>query len=81
MLDGPFSGAFADDVRAAATLDGVDLLIRGADLAPLLTRHGIDLTAEDLGDFHYSITATLHLATDGTLLDALRAARRGRSPS
>ncbi|WP_433512134.1 hypothetical protein ACQP2T_51595 [Nonomuraea sp. CA-143628] len=74
VLDGPFSGAFADDVRAAAILNGVDLLIRGADLSPLLIRHGIDLTAEDLGDFHYSITVTLRLATDGTLLDALRAA-------
>ncbi|MGV9557666.1 hypothetical protein [Streptomyces sp. NPDC003522] len=66
----------------AAALDAVRFArgpVRGADLAPLLTRYGIDLT-----DPGFDGTWSVHLAclvSDGTLFDALRSAlATGRTP-
>ncbi|MER6912521.1 hypothetical protein ABT354_12700 [Streptomyces sp. NPDC000594] len=61
--------AFAADLAAACFTEG---LIRGADLAPLLTRHGIDLNGPD---FPGEWAVHLHrMVSDGTLFDAMRVA-------
>ncbi|OKJ13597.1 hypothetical protein [Kitasatospora sp. CB01950] len=65
---------FASAVAAACFSDG---LIRGADLAPLLVEHGVDL-AEHPGRW---VVHFARLRSDGTLLDAFRAALdTGRTP-
>ncbi|MFF3853617.1 hypothetical protein [Micromonospora sp. NPDC002575] len=61
---------FLADVRAADP----GMLVRGVDLGVLLTRHGLDLTAESAQRLSYRISALLRLATDGTLHDAMRMA-------
>ncbi|MFE2914949.1 hypothetical protein ACFXI0_29410 [Kitasatospora indigofera] len=64
-----FPAAFVDAVDAACF---VPRLIRGADLAPLVEQHGIDLTGPAAAG-----TWSLYfprLLSDGTLLGALRAA-------
>ncbi|MFE4972757.1 hypothetical protein ACFRAR_11645 [Kitasatospora sp. NPDC056651] len=54
-------------------------LLRGADLAPLLERYGVDLTAPGFAGTWQVFAAVL--VSDGTLLDALRAAfATGRTP-
>jgi hypothetical protein len=47
--------------------------VRGADLAHLTARHGVDLTSPDLPAKTWSVTRAT-IASDGTLLDALRVA-------
>ena len=61
--------AFEADLAQACFSPG---LVRGADLAPLLARHELDLTAPDLAD----TWGVVHprIVSDGTLLGALRAA-------
>lgn len=71
--DKSFSADFAAEVRSVGLLDGVPL-VRGADLAPLLARHGVDLTHPDAERLAGRVTVTLKVATDGTLTDAMRAA-------
>ncbi|MFE7528448.1 hypothetical protein ACFU7Y_22400 [Kitasatospora sp. NPDC057542] len=54
-------------------------LLRGVDLAPLLERYGVDLTSPGFAGTWEVHTAVL--VSDGTLLDALRAAfGTGRTP-
>ncbi|MGX4735893.1 hypothetical protein [Kitasatospora griseola] len=65
---------FASAVAAACFAEG---LIRGADLAPLVVEHGVDL-ADHQGSWAVFFA---RLRSDGTLLDAFRAALdTGRSP-
>ncbi|MFJ5924945.1 hypothetical protein ACIQF6_20310 [Kitasatospora sp. NPDC092948] len=65
---------FASAVAAACFADG---LIRGADLAALLVEHGVDL-ADHPGSW---VVFFARLRSDGTLLDAFRAALdTGRTP-
>ncbi|MFD8598941.1 hypothetical protein ACFV1L_28460 [Kitasatospora sp. NPDC059646] len=65
---------FASAVAAACFAEG---LIRGADLAPLVVEHGVDLAAHP-GSWAVSFA---RLRSDDTLLDALRAALdTGRTP-
>ncbi len=69
-LPGPFAAA----VAAACFAEG---LIRGADLAPLVVEHGVDLGAHP-GSWAVFFA---RLRSDGTLLDAFRAALdTGRTP-
>ncbi|MGW4383943.1 hypothetical protein [Kitasatospora sp. NPDC004531] len=70
----PLPEPFASAVAAACFGDG---LIRGADLAPLVAEHGVDLA-----EFPGSWTVLFaRLRSDGTLLDAFRAALdTGRTP-
>ncbi|WP_238016988.1 hypothetical protein KZZ52_13785 [Dactylosporangium sp. AC04546] len=79
LADSLFAVEWADDVLPAAFLEDVraldtDMLVRGADLGELLTRHGLDLTARSAKRLNYHISALLRLATDGTLHDAMRMA-------
>jgi hypothetical protein len=69
-----FPAAFEEDL-AAATLAGHDLYpqVRGVDLAHLTARHGIDLTSPDHPARTWCV-AYARIASDGTLLDALRVA-------
>jgi len=70
----PFDDAFAADVRAAS-IPGIDeTAVRGAELAPVLGRHGVDLTREEAEQFNLWVTVLARVATDGTLADAMRAA-------
>ncbi|WP_194903900.1 hypothetical protein [Catenulispora rubra] len=70
----PFRGDFAADVRAVA-IDGADrVLVRGADLGPLLARHGVDLAHESAEQLNGWLTVVLRVATDGTLAHAMRTA-------
>ncbi|MEU5694229.1 hypothetical protein [Actinosynnema sp. NPDC020468] len=64
-----FPAEFAADLENACFTPG---LIRGADLAPLLDRHGVDLTGPEWADKRQ--VAYPVLASDGTLYDALRVA-------
>ncbi|MEU3601372.1 hypothetical protein ABZ714_22025 [Streptomyces sp. NPDC006798] len=61
--------AFTADLAAACFTEG---MIRGADLAPLLARHGIDLNGPD---FPGEWAVYVHrMISDGTLFDAMRVA-------
>ncbi|MGI5413791.1 hypothetical protein ACQEV9_44160 [Streptomyces chartreusis] len=68
-----FPAAFKEDL-AAVKLAGSDRYpqVRGADLARLTARHGVDLTSPDLTETWRLTDA--RIASDGTLLDALRVA-------
>ncbi|MFI1014722.1 hypothetical protein [Streptomyces sp. NPDC020965] len=72
----PLPKDFAAALKAACFAGS---LVRGADIAPLLDRFGVDLTApalRDTWDIHFP-----RLVSDGTLLDALRVALdTGRTP-
>ncbi|MFJ8442996.1 hypothetical protein [Kitasatospora griseola] len=78
----PFDEAFVADLRAVAAVDESDAaVVRGAELGPLLSRHGVDLTDESCRKLNYWLTVVLRVATDGTLDGALRAATfTGRGP-
>lgn len=69
-----FPAAFKEDL-AAASLAGSDHYpqVSGADLARLTARHGVDLTSPDLPAKTWQLTDA-RIASDGTLLDALRVA-------
>ncbi|MGW4650392.1 hypothetical protein [Kitasatospora sp. NPDC004289] len=70
----PFDADFAAAVRAVGveSEESGEVLIRGADLAALLARHGVDLaSATALNNW---LGVVLRIATDGTLTDAMRAA-------
>ncbi|MEU5695241.1 hypothetical protein [Actinosynnema sp. NPDC020468] len=60
---------FAADVAEVAVADGV---VRGADLAVLAQRHGVDLADEAWADSWY--VRYPRLVSDGTLFDAVRVA-------
>ncbi|PPK63714.1 hypothetical protein V5P93_002198 [Actinokineospora auranticolor] len=68
-LDAAPDQGFAADLAEVAIAPG---LVRGADLAPLVARHGIDLTDEAWSGQWY--VAYPRLASDGTLFDAMRTA-------
>ncbi|WP_068053932.1 hypothetical protein [Nocardia xishanensis] len=70
----PFGDDFVADIRAAATAGADQILVRGAELGPLLARHGIDLTHESSKKLNNWLTVLFRVATDGTLTDAMRAA-------
>ncbi|MFE0426760.1 hypothetical protein [Streptomyces sp. NPDC058953] len=74
--ESPLPGEFAAAVAEVAFEEG---LVRGADLAPLVERYGVDLADPALAG-----TWTVYfprLVSDGTLVDALRAALgTGRTP-
>ncbi|GAA1385552.1 hypothetical protein GCM10009639_08330 [Kitasatospora putterlickiae] len=77
----PFDDAFVADLWTVATADDGDALVRGAELGPLLSRHGVDLTGEDSTKLNCWLAVLLRVATDGTLPDAMRAATfTGRGP-
>jgi hypothetical protein len=79
----PFGDSFAAGLRAAATVDEEDdsVLVRGAELGPLLARHGVDLTDQGAKKLNGWLSVQLRVATDGTLTDAMRAATfTGRGP-
>ncbi|MEU9339207.1 hypothetical protein AB0D49_39725 [Streptomyces sp. NPDC048290] len=78
----PFGDAFVADLRAVATAGESDeLLVRGAELGPLLGRHGVDLTDGEAKKLNCWLTVLLRVATDGGLDSALRAATfTGRGP-
>ncbi|WP_217236339.1 WD40 repeat domain-containing protein [Streptomyces sp. AC555_RSS877] len=69
-----FPAAFKEGL-AAVQLAGSDHWpqVRGADLARLTARHGVDLTSPDLLAKTWRLTDA-RIASDGTLLDALRVA-------
>ncbi|MEU1179913.1 hypothetical protein ABZ464_20090 [Streptomyces sp. NPDC005820] len=70
----PFGDDFVADVRAAS-LDGArEVLLRGAELGPLLRRHGVDPADSGCKKLNIWLTVLLRVATDGTLTDAMRAA-------
>ncbi|MEO3974917.1 hypothetical protein [Streptomyces sp. CAU 1734] len=71
----PFGDTFVTALRSVARLTGDgDALVRGAALAPLLGRHGVDLTGGAAAELNCWLTVLLRVATDGTLHDAMRAA-------
>ncbi|MFF4189910.1 hypothetical protein [Nonomuraea sp. NPDC001831] len=74
----PFGDAFVADLRAVSAVDEADeageVLVRGAQLGPLLSRHGVDLTGGACEKLNGWLTVLLRVATDGTLTDAMRAA-------
>lgn len=71
----PFDDAFVADLRAVSSLgEGGEVLVYGAELGPLLGRHGIDLTDKRSKKLNGWLTVLLRVATDGTLMDAMRAA-------
>ncbi|GAB2808026.1 hypothetical protein GCM10022221_01630 [Actinocorallia aurea] len=78
----PFDDVFAADLRAVSAFgEGGEALVHGADLGPLLARHGVDLTGKGAGKLNGWLTVLLRVATDGTLTDAMRAATfTGRGP-
>ncbi|MEU5097948.1 hypothetical protein [Streptomyces sp. NPDC020996] len=69
-----FPAAFKEDL-AAVKLRGHERwpVVRGADLARLTARHGVDLTSPDLPAKTWCVVRA-RIASDGTLLDALRVA-------
>lgn len=69
-----FPAAFTEEL-AVVDLAGPGGLpqVRGADLARLTARHGVDLTAPDMPEEAWCLTEA-RIASDGTLLDALRVA-------
>ncbi|MEV7289597.1 hypothetical protein AB0O01_34460 [Streptomyces sp. NPDC093252] len=74
--ESPLPKDFAAALKAASF---GEYMIRGADIAPLLDRFGVDLTApalKDTWDVYFPL-----LVSDGTLFDALRVAlETGRAP-
>ncbi|MFJ5228684.1 hypothetical protein ACIQBJ_02180 [Kitasatospora sp. NPDC088391] len=73
--DSPFGAGFTAELRILATADeDGGLLLSGADLGPLLARHGVDLGGDAAGKLNTWLTVLLRVATDGTLHDAMRAA-------
>ncbi|MEY9855798.1 hypothetical protein ABH935_001402 [Catenulispora sp. GAS73] len=70
----PFSDEFVADLQAAAIEGASDLTLRGADLGPLLARHGVDLTHESAEQLNSWLTVLFRVATDGTLAQAMQAA-------
>ncbi|MEV8633056.1 hypothetical protein AB0395_15495 [Streptosporangium sp. NPDC051023] len=71
----PFDDTFVADLRTVSSVDEAgEALVHGAELGPLLDRHGIDLTSEESGKLNGWLTVLLRVATDGTLTDAMRAA-------
>lgn len=70
----PFDDDFVIEARAASLTDLGEVVVRGADLGPLLARHGIDLTRKTSRRLNCWLTLLLRVATDGTLGDAMRAA-------
>lgn len=71
----PFDDAFVADLRAVSLTEETDeVLVRGAELGPLLGRHGVDLTDKASEKLNTWLTVLLRVATDGTLTDAMRAA-------
>ncbi|MFG2698597.1 hypothetical protein [Kitasatospora sp. NPDC048407] len=71
----PFDEAFVADLRAVAAVDDTDgAVVRGTELAPLLRRHGVDLTDEACVRLNHWLTVVLRVATGGTLDEAMRAA-------
>lgn len=70
----PFGADFAAGVRAVALPDADEVLVRGADLAPLLVRHDVDLTRSGARKLNGWLGVVLRVATDGTLTGAMRAA-------
>ncbi|MBB4916907.1 hypothetical protein [Streptosporangium saharense] len=69
----PFDDAFVADLRTFSPA-GEAGLVRGAELGPLLGRHGVDLTDKASKKLNTWLTVLLRVATDGTLTDAMRAA-------
>ncbi|MFF0573333.1 hypothetical protein [Streptosporangium saharense] len=69
----PFDDAFVADLRTVSPV-GEAGLVRGAELGPLLGRHGVDLTGKASEKLNTWLTVLLRVATDGTLADAMRAA-------
>ncbi|MEU2053393.1 hypothetical protein [Streptomyces bungoensis] len=69
-----FPAAFKEDL-AAVKVRGHERrpVVRGADLARLTARHGVDLTSPDLPAKTWCVVRA-RIASDGTLLDALRVA-------
>ncbi|MFM9701002.1 hypothetical protein [Streptomyces europaeiscabiei] len=57
---------------AAASMSDPGFVVRGRDLAVLVERHGVDLGSPDLAGTWYVCDA--RIASDGTLIDALRVA-------
>ncbi|MET8828031.1 hypothetical protein ABZX40_21485 [Streptomyces sp. NPDC004610] len=71
----PFDDAFVADLRTVASVDeDGQVLVHGAELGPLLSRHGVDLTDERSEKLNCWLGVLLRVATDGTLTDAMRAA-------
>ncbi|MFI7537136.1 hypothetical protein [Streptosporangium sp. NPDC049376] len=71
----PFDDAFVADLRTVSSIDEAgEALVYGAELGPLLGRHGVDLTGEESERLNGWLTVLLRVATDGTLPDAMRAA-------
>jgi hypothetical protein len=70
----PFGDDFVADIRAAAVEGADEVLVRGAELGPLLARYGIDLTHARSKKLNGWLTALFRVATDGSLTDAMRAA-------
>lgn len=70
----PFDDDFVADARAASLTNHGEVVVRGADLGPLLARHGIDLTHKTSRRLNCWLTVLLRVTTDGTLGDAMRAA-------
>ncbi|MFE3021621.1 hypothetical protein [Streptomyces sp. NPDC059256] len=71
----PFDDAFVADLRSVASAnDDSHVLVLGAQLGPLLSRHGVSLTDEKSRELNCWLGVLLRVATDGTLADAMRAA-------
>ncbi|GGS89436.1 hypothetical protein ACFFV7_50285 [Nonomuraea spiralis] len=71
----PFDDAFVADLRTVSSVaESGESLVLGAELGPLLGRHGVDLTGTNSGKLNSWLTVLLRVATDGTLTDAMRAA-------
>ncbi|MEV8636233.1 site-specific integrase [Streptosporangium sp. NPDC051023] len=70
-----FDDTFVADLRTVSSVDEAgEVLVHGAELGPLLDRHGIDLTSEESGKLNGWLTVLLRVTTDGTLTDAMRTA-------
>ncbi|MGW0589916.1 hypothetical protein [Streptosporangium sp. NPDC002607] len=71
----PFDDTFVADLRTVSSVDEAgEVLVHGAELGPLLGRHGVDLTNKKSKKLNGWLTVLLRVATDGTLTDAMRAA-------
>ncbi|MEU9607462.1 hypothetical protein [Streptomyces sp. NPDC048057] len=70
-----FDDVFVADLRTVGSVneDG-EVLVHGAELGPLLDRHGVELTNEKSQELNCWLTVLLRVTTDGTLTDAMRAA-------
>ncbi|MFJ8112716.1 hypothetical protein [Streptomyces sp. NPDC096132] len=66
----PFDEAFVAEVRAAATDGAEGVVVRGADLGPLLERHGVDLTHSGSKKLNGWLSVLLRVVTDGSLTEA-----------